>query len=77
MFTNIGKDEAKDGIAFVDAAKKAGVKFVVLTSVDGAERKSGVPHFDDKYEVEEHLVQSGLEHTILRPVAFMDSESSV
>lgn len=76
LFTNnTGDKEAEEGIALVDAAKEAGVKFVVFTSVDGAERKSGVPHFDTKFEVEEHIRKVGLAHTILRPVAFMDSES--
>jgi uncharacterized protein YbjT (DUF2867 family) len=74
LVTNLGKDEAQQGKDFIEAAKEAGVGFVVLASVDGAERKSGVPHFESKWEVEECLRASGLKWTILRPVAFYDSE---
>lgn len=64
--------EARRGIALADAAKKAGVQHLVYTSVDGAERKSGVPHFDSKYRIEQHIQGLGIPATILRPVAFMD-----
>jgi uncharacterized protein YbjT (DUF2867 family) len=40
--------------------------------VDGAERRSGVPHFESKGRIEEHIHALGLRATILRPVAFMD-----
>ena len=46
---------------------------VVFSSVGGAERDSGVPHFESKRRVEEHLQQSGLRTTMVRPVAFMDN----
>lgn len=65
--------EAESGKLFVDAAKDAGTKHVVFSSVGNAETKSGVPHFESKFKVEEHLRASGLDWTILRPVAFMDN----
>lgn len=65
--------EAEQGIALTDAAVAAGVPRVVFSSVGGAERKSGVPHFEAKRRVEERLEGSGLSVTIVRPVFFMDN----
>ncbi|MFJ5986219.1 NmrA/HSCARG family protein [Lentzea sp. NPDC092896] len=65
--------ETRQGIALVDAAVTATVPHVVFSSVGGAERDSGVPHFESKRRVEEHLQRSGLRATIVRPVAFMDN----
>ena len=68
--------EVQQGKNVADAAKKAGVQHFVYTSVDGAERKSGVPHFDSKGIIEEHIASLGLKTTILRPVFFMENFTS-
>jgi uncharacterized protein YbjT (DUF2867 family) len=65
--------ETRQGISAVDAAKAAGVKHVVFTSVGGAHQKTGIPHFDSKFRVEEHLVKSGLPYTIIAPVFFQEN----
>jgi uncharacterized protein YbjT (DUF2867 family) len=65
--------ETRQGIALVDAAVEAAVPHVVFSSVGGAERDSGIPHFESKRRVEEHLQRSGLRATYVRPVAFMDN----
>lgn len=65
--------EIAQGKNLADAAKAAGVQHFVYTSVGGAERKSGVPHFDSKWIIEQHIEALGLPATILRPVAFMDN----
>jgi len=65
--------ETAQGIALADAAKAAGVKHFVFTSVGGADRKTGIPHFDSKFKVEEHIKKIGLPHTILGPVFFMEN----
>ncbi|KAG2188660.1 hypothetical protein INT44_001415 [Umbelopsis vinacea] len=67
------KAEMQQGIRLADAAKKANVKHFVYTSVGGAERNSGVPHFDSKFTIEEHIRLIKLPYTILRPVFFMDN----
>jgi hypothetical protein len=42
--------------------------------VEGAERNSGIPHFESKFELEEYLRASGLpSYTILRPAAFYEN----
>ena len=41
--------ETRQGVAAADAAKAAGVH-LVFTSVGSANRRTGIPHFDSKYE---------------------------
>jgi len=64
--------ETKQGISAADAAKVAGVH-LVFTSVGSANRQTGVPHFDSKFEVEKHIAKIGVRATILAPVYFMDN----
>lgn len=65
--------EVKQGKAFARAAKDAGVKHFVYSSVGGAERKTGIPHFESKWEIENEIRKLDLPATILRPVFFMDN----
>ncbi len=58
--------ETRQGISAADAAKAAGVH-LVFTSVGSANRQTGVPHFDSKYEVEEHIAKIGVRATVLAP----------
>ena len=65
--------EERQGNAFAEAVKAAGGVHLVYSSVDGAERTSGVPHFESKWRIEQHIARLGLPATILRPVAFMEN----
>jgi uncharacterized protein YbjT (DUF2867 family) len=65
--------EVRQGKTLGDAAKAAGVQHYVYSSVGGAERQSGVPHFDTKWQVEEHLRALDLPLTIVRPVYFFEN----
>jgi uncharacterized protein YbjT (DUF2867 family) len=62
----------RQGISAADAAKAAGVHLVFI-SVGSANRRTGVPHFDSKYEVEEHIARIGVGATVLAPVYFMEN----
>jgi uncharacterized protein YbjT (DUF2867 family) len=64
--------ETRQGIGAADAAKAAGVH-VVFTSVGSANRQTGIPHFDSKYEVEKHIAKIGVRATILAPASFMEN----
>ena len=64
--------EIRQGIAAADAANAAGVH-LVFTSVASANRQTGIPHFDSKYEVEKHIAKVGVRATILAPVSFMEN----
>lgn len=67
------ESEIRQGKIFADAAKGAGIKHVVYSSVIGADRQTGIPHFESKWEIEEHIRKLGLPATILRPVSFMEN----
>ena len=62
--------EVRQGNALADAAKAAGVRHFVYSSVGSAERSTGIPHFDSKFQIEEHIRAIGLPYTIMRPVFF-------
>jgi len=65
--------EVQQGKGVADAAKAAGVEHLVYSSVGSAHRQTGIPHFESKWEVENHVRQIGLPYTILRPTAFMQN----
>jgi uncharacterized protein YbjT (DUF2867 family) len=67
------ESEIRQGINITDAAKAAGVQHFIYSSVGGAERSTGIPHFESKWQIEQHIQQLGLPATILRPVEFMDN----
>ena len=65
--------EVRQGTMLADAAKQAGITNFVYTSVGSAHRNTGIPHFETKWKVEQHIRQIGLPATILRPVWFMEN----
>lgn len=66
--------EEEQGIRLVMQAKKAGVQHFVYTSVGSAHLKTGIPHFDNKWRVEEALRAAEFpSYVILRPVSFMEN----
>jgi len=69
--------EEEQGKRFAELARKQGITHFVYSSVGGADRKSGVPHFENKWRIEQAV--RGLKfpsYTILRPVFFMDNFTS-
>ena len=62
--------EIRHGQALADAASSSGIEHFVYSSVGSAERNTGIPHFDSKFQVEEYIRSIELPHTILRPVFF-------
>jgi uncharacterized protein YbjT (DUF2867 family) len=66
----VAKEEAR-GKRIADAAQKAGVKHFVYSSVGGADRHTGVPHFESKWHVEQHIQTLALAASIIRPTTFM------
>ena len=69
----VEREEAQ-GKRLATLAREAGVEHYVYTSVGSADKKTGVPHFDNKWRIEETV--RGLRfpsHVILRPVFFMEN----
>jgi uncharacterized protein YbjT (DUF2867 family) len=66
--------EEEQGKRIAEVARRAGVQHYVYTSVASAHRKTGIPHFDNKWRVEEKVRALGFpSYTILRPVFFMEN----
>jgi len=49
------------------------VQHFVYSSVGGAERNTGIPHWESKWEVEKYIRQLALPATIFRPASFMET----
>ena len=72
-FWEAGYDgEVRQGRGLIDIARAANVSHFVYSSVASADRNTGIPHFDSKWEIERHLQASELPYTVLRPTSFMD-----
>jgi uncharacterized protein YbjT (DUF2867 family) len=72
-FEGGSKTETLEGINILRAASRVRVKHFVYSSVAGADRATGIPHFDSKFEVEKEIRQSGVPFTIVAPVFFMEN----
>ncbi|QND59373.1 NmrA/HSCARG family protein [Mesorhizobium huakuii] len=67
------EEETRQGILAADAAKAAGIGHLIYSSVADADKQTGIPHFESKYLVEQHVRQLGIPYTISAPVAFMEN----
>jgi uncharacterized protein YbjT (DUF2867 family) len=65
--------ETADGILVADAAHATSVEHLVYSSVGGAERHTGIPHFESKRRVEEYIESLGIPATFVRPTFFYDN----
>lgn len=66
--------EEAQGKRFAAAAHEARVQHYVYTSVGSADRKTGIPHFDNKSRVEDLVRSLGFpSYAIIRPVFFMEN----
>ncbi len=72
-FEKGAETEAREGINIVRAASSADVAHLVYSSVAGADRASGIPHFDSKFEVEKEVRRAGVPFTIIAPAFFMEN----
>jgi uncharacterized protein YbjT (DUF2867 family) len=66
--------EEEQGKRIARLAREKGVQHYVYASVGSAHRKTGIPHFDNKFRVEETVKELGFpSHAIIRPVFFMEN----
>lgn len=69
--------EEEQGKRLATLARAAGVHHYVYTSVASAHRKTGIPHFDNKWRVEETVRALAFpSYAIVRPVFFMENLTS-
>lgn len=64
--------EVRRGATVAEAAASAEVPQVVYSSVGGAERSTGIPHFDSKYQVEQRL-RNAVPTKFVRPTFFLEN----
>jgi uncharacterized protein YbjT (DUF2867 family) len=69
-------DELLQGENSIDAAESVGVKHIIFTSVANADKNTGIPHFDSKFEVEKYLATIETPYTIVAPAFFYDNFTS-
>jgi uncharacterized protein YbjT (DUF2867 family) len=68
------EQEEEQGKRIARLARAAGVQHYVYASVGSAHRATGIPHFDNKYRVEETVRSLGFpSFVIVRPVFFMEN----
>jgi len=65
--------ETRRGKMMADIAKEKNVKHLVYSSVAYADRNTGIPHFESKYKVEQHIKNLGIPYTIIGPTFFMEN----
>jgi uncharacterized protein YbjT (DUF2867 family) len=65
--------EERQGKLLATAAAEAGVSHFVYSSTSGVDTDSGVPHYEGKWQIEQHIRSLELPATILRPVMFMEN----
>jgi uncharacterized protein YbjT (DUF2867 family) len=66
--------EETQGKRLATIAREAGVQHFVYTSVGSAHRQTGIPHFENKWRIEQTVRALGFpSHVILRPVFFMEN----
>ena len=72
-FTNGIDKEIEQGKKTAELAKLKGVKHLLYSSVSGTDLESGIPHFESKNKIEEHIKNIGVPFTIIRPTSFYEN----
>jgi uncharacterized protein YbjT (DUF2867 family) len=64
--------EIRQGKNVADVAKQSGLQHLVYTSTGTGDRGSGIPSWETKLAIEDHIKSLGIPWTILRPPALME-----
>ena len=54
-------------------AKEYDVKHFLYSSVIGADLNTGIPHWESKFKIENHIKQINLPYTIIRPASLFEN----
>jgi uncharacterized protein YbjT (DUF2867 family) len=65
--------EIRQGARVANAAKRSNISLFVYSSVASADQRTGIPHFDSKFRIEEMIRGTGMPYTIVRPAFFMEN----
>jgi uncharacterized protein YbjT (DUF2867 family) len=72
-FENGIDKEIKQGIALANCAKQYGINHFIYSSVIGSDQHTGIPHWENKFIIENHIKSLGISYTILRPSSFYEN----
>ncbi|MBV9667891.1 MAG: NmrA/HSCARG family protein [Nitrososphaeraceae archaeon] len=72
-FEDGAEGETRRGKLMADIAKENNIEHLVYSSVANADKNTGIPHFESKYKVEQHIKNLGIPHTIIGPTFFMEN----
>lgn len=67
------KKEMEQGMNLANLARECNVKHFLYSSVVGADLHTGIPHWESKFKIENHIKQIGLPFTIIRPASFYEN----
>ena len=67
------RKEINQGKELANLAKSYNVGHFLYSSVIGADLQTGIPHWESKWEIENHIKHLNLPHTIIRPAALFEN----
>lgn len=65
--------EIRQGIDLVTISKEKKVKHFVYSSVIGCDLNTGIPHWESKFTIEDHIKKTGIDFTIIRPSSLYEN----
>jgi len=65
--------EIKQGFDLINLSKENHIKHFVYSSVIGCDLNTGLPHWESKFKIENHLKESGMDYTIIRPSSLYEN----
>jgi uncharacterized protein YbjT (DUF2867 family) len=72
-FDNGVEKEIKEGIALAELSLQMRVPHFIYSSTAGCDLNSGIPHWESKFKIENHVRELGLPYTILRPTSLFEN----
>jgi uncharacterized protein YbjT (DUF2867 family) len=65
--------ETRRGKRVVDIAQEEKIEHLVYSSVANADKNTGIPHFESKHKIEQHIKSIKIPYTIIGPTFFMEN----
>ena len=73
IFSEGVEKELKQGFHLVNSSKEKKVKHFLYSSVIGCDANTGIPHWESKFKIENHIKESGMDFTIIRPSSLFEN----
>jgi uncharacterized protein YbjT (DUF2867 family) len=65
--------ETRRGKQVADIAQEEKIEHLVYSSVANADKNTGIPHFESKHKIEQHIKNIKIPYTIIGPTFFMEN----